>query len=353
MSEEIDYPKEYDNSGRVANADQLLNKFISDAATFREERSGSADLDLTYGPEPRNMMDIFWPDDEAGAENKSPIVLFIHGGYWQRMDRSSFSHLASGLNARGIAVAMPSYTLCPDISIEGIINEMRRACLILYQTYKQRLTVIGHSAGGHLAACMMATQWDGIHPQLPNDLVASGMGISGLYDLLPICKTPVNDAVQMDEDEARAASPILWLADGNQKFEAWVGGAESSEYHRQGRELAERWTMLGTPTQYVSVGDENHFTVVDELTRADSPMVEKIVELVNEPEAEWDYPAINEDEVNALMQDFGLDETVEEDSSNGDEPVKKKRRRKAASPRAKRIRTSKPASKPKQTAKAD
>ena len=206
----IDYPKEYDNSGRVANAAFLIDKFISDAAVFREQQGRIIDLDMTYGPAARNQVDVFWPSDEEGEAGKSPLVVFIHGGYWQRLDRSAFSHMAKGLNDNGIAVAIPSYTLCPDIEIEGIINEMRRACLVLFQTYKKKLTVIGHSAGGHLAACMFATDWSGIHPDLPADLVASGMGISGLYDLLPILQTPVNDAVQMNREQAIAASPVLF-----------------------------------------------------------------------------------------------------------------------------------------------
>lgn len=283
MSGEIDYVREYDNSARVANADDLLEKYIADAADFRENCGLTVDYDLSYGPEPRNQMDIFWPT----KARDEPIVLFIHGGYWQRLDRSTFSHLAKGLVENGIAVAVPSYTLCPDIAIHGIINEMRRACLVLYQTHKKRLTVVGHSAGGHLAGCMMATDWDAIHPELPNDLVAAGMGISGIYDLLPILQTPVNDAVRLDEPQAKTNSPIHWLPEALQRFEAWVGGTESGEYHRQSRELAAKWTLLGTPTNYVSVKGKNHFTVVEQLTKADGAMVKTIVDLVRNPRIEF------------------------------------------------------------------
>ena len=163
MNQQIDYPKEYDNSGRVSNAGELIDLFISDAADFREHPCGKVDLDLAYGPAERNKMDIYWPDSKKPNSRDCPIVMFIHGGYWQRLDRSAFSHLAQGLNENGIAVALPSYTLCPDIDMQGIINEMRRACLVLFQTHKEQLTVIGHSAGGHLAACMMATDWEAIH----------------------------------------------------------------------------------------------------------------------------------------------------------------------------------------------
>ncbi len=302
MNQPIDYSDEYDNSGRVANSEQLVDAFIEDAAIFREE-TNHAQYDLSYGPQPRNKLDIFWP----GEERDCPIVVFIHGGYWQRLDRSAFSHLAKGLNSVGVAVAIPSYTLAPDISVSGIINEMRRTCLTLYQTYKRKLTVIGHSAGGHLAACMIATDWEAIHPDLPHDLVASGMGISGVYDLLPLLQTPINDALQLDEAAAVAASPVSWLPDAMQRFEAWVGEEESSEFHRQSRELAERWTLLGTPTDYVSVKGTNHFTVVEDLTKPNSYMVLSILDLVEKPVTEVELPEPDEEEIAAVLASTQID----------------------------------------------
>ncbi len=304
MSDEIDYPKEYDNSGRVENSEQLISGHISDAAAYREAPGRIADYDVEYGSGPRNRMDIFWPNTEAGEKRKSPIVMFIHGGYWHLLDRTAFSHLAGGLNSEGIAVAIPSYTLCPDIEIDGIITEMRRACLILFHTYKKRLTVVGHSAGGHLAACMMATDWEDLHPGLPHDLVASGMGISGLYDLLPLLKTPVNDFVQMDEETAKAASPIHWMPEISQRFEAWVGSEESNEYHRQSREIANRWHMLGTPTNCVLDEGTNHFNIISALTHPESALTKRLVELVKRPKKKLKLPKLNEDAVNDQMQNF-------------------------------------------------
>ena len=310
MSEPIDYPREYDNSGRVANSEELVDAYIEDAAAFREQTK-HAQYDLSYGPQPRNKLDIFWP----GTERECPIVVFIHGGYWQRLDRLAFSHMAKGLNGVGVAVAIPSYTLAPDISISGIINEVRRTCLTLYQTYKRRLTVIGHSAGGHLAACMIATDWQAIHPDLPHDLVASGMGISGLYDLLPLLQTPVNDALGMDEAAALAVSPMSWLPDAMQRFEAWVGADESGEYHRQSRELAAHWTLLGTLTDYVSVKGANHFTVIGDLTKSDSYMVLTILDLVEKPVQEIELPEPDEEEMAAVLAGTYSIETPDAESS--------------------------------------
>ncbi len=327
----IDYAKEYDNSGRVASADALVDAYINDAMAFRELPEVDAQYDLVYGPALRNRMDVFWPASEQGKARQSPLVMFIHGGYWQRLDRSSFSHLAKGLLANDIAVIMPSYTLCPDIKIAGIINEIRRACIVANHMFKRPLTAIGHSAGGHLAACAMATDWETIHPGLPADLIASGMGISGLYDLLPLLQTPINDSLGMDESSAKAASPLDWMPDGLHQFEAWVGGDESDEFHRQSRDLAQRWSMLGTPANYVSVDGANHFTVVDQLIDPQSPMVQRIVELVEKPAIDFTVPQPDESALAAYLQE--LEDTSGNPLAEPEKPKKKPARKRAPAKR--------------------
>ena len=312
MTDEIDYAAEYDNSARVENSDELIDNFVSDAADFRGENADRSQLDIEYGPEVRNKLDIFWPE----KTRECPIVMFIHGGYWQRLDRLAFSHMAKGLNEHDIAVAIPSYTLCPDTSIEGIINEMRRACIMLYQTYGRELTIVGHSAGGHLAACMMATDWPAIHADLPPDLVASGMGISGVYDLMPMLKTPINDALGLDAEAAQSSSPIRWVPDGLQQYDAWVGADESDEFRRQSKELAERWTLLGTPTRYVSAKGYNHFTVIHPLTDSDSTMVARILHLIGAPAIEPKLPKLSKKKIDAELE--GLKKAASKKQSKED-----------------------------------
>ncbi|MEM9731980.1 MAG: hypothetical protein AAF903_00680 [Pseudomonadota bacterium] len=312
----IDCAKEYDNSGRVENSAALIDGYIADAIAFREKGDHHAFYDLAYGPQDRNRLDMFWPKTADGKEQRSPIVMFIHGGYWQRLDRTAFSHMAQGLNENGIAVAIPSYTLCPDITIGGIVMEMRRACLMVYQTYRRPITVIGHSAGGHLAACIMATDWHGVHPDLPPDMVQSGMGISGLYDLLPLIKTPINEALRLDETHAIENSPVRWVPEALQQFDAWVGGDESDEYHRQSRDLANRWTILGTPTEFVPVEGENHFTIIHALQDKDSAMVKRILDLVRKPSA---TTTLDEPDEEAMAASLVQWDTAEEVAENDEE----------------------------------
>ncbi len=263
---------EYDNSGRVEGAKQIIDGYINDSLDFREKIGERASLGLSYGPAPRNQLDIFWPTERENC----PITMFIHGGYWQMLDRTAFSHLASGLNAKGIAVAIPSYTLCPQNTVLGIIDEMRRACVVLWQTFNRNITVFGHSAGGHLAACMVATDWRKLHSQLPADLVLSGLGISGLYDLEPLTHTSVNKALKLISGATQNVSPIGWLVEPDQRFDAWVGGEESNEYHRQSRTLVDRWHMLGCDVNLVIDAGKNHFTIIHALTDRNSDLVKRI-----------------------------------------------------------------------------
>src|SRR4051794_41667326 len=122
-----------------------------DAAAYREAHRGRWRV-IPYDSGTRHGIDFF-PGDGTG-----PIVVFIHGGYWQALDSSYFSHLAAGLNARGISVAIPNYGLCPDVTVQDIIRQMRMACCELAR-FSRSLVISGHSAGGHLAACMLATDW--------------------------------------------------------------------------------------------------------------------------------------------------------------------------------------------------
>src|SRR6202022_2286870 len=163
--------------------------WAKDGAAYRERH---APRSVPYGPGTRNRIDFFQGDHEG------PIVVFIHGGYWQALDGSFFSHLAGGLNAHGISVAIPSYDLCPDVSVEDIIRQLRAASRDLARL-AQPLVVSGHSAGGHLAACMLATDWPAFDASLPKDLVAAAYAISGLFDLGPLVEPSINNALDLDD----------------------------------------------------------------------------------------------------------------------------------------------------------
>lgn len=274
----IDYETEYDNRARVPEHVGIFARWHRDAETYRQA-SPKAELGLKYGPGERQFVDIF-PAQNAGA----PLALFIHGGWWRTLHPREFSQVAAGPNAHGVTVAMAGYDLCPTVSIATITEQMRAVCLFLWRRHKQRIMVLGHSAGGHLAACMLATDWKTLDANLPNDcapddLVPAAYAISGVFDLLPLTKITPNADLKLDEAEAKRMSPLLWNAPSGRTLDCVVGGIESAEFLRQSRDMADTWGARGVATRYEEIPGANHFTAVDPLSDPDSKMTRRVVEL--------------------------------------------------------------------------
>ena len=220
----IDYEVEYNNRARVPEHAEIFARWMREAEDYRTEamKERRAELGLAYGSTSREFIDLFSPSKAA----KAPLALFIHGGYWRSLDPSMFSHAARGLNAHGVTVAVAGYNLCPQVSIADIIEEIRHALLFLWQRTGQRVMVYGHSAGGHLAAAMLATDWHGLYPKTPPDLVPAAYSISGVFDLSPLVGVTMNQDLRLDEQSAREASPLFWPAPKGRAFDAVVGGLE-------------------------------------------------------------------------------------------------------------------------------
>jgi arylformamidase len=272
----VDYELEYNNRARVPEHPAIFERWTRDAAVFRAGHL-DAELALSYGQSARQTLDLFWPRKGRAA----PIALFIHGGYWRSLDRSMFSHLARGVNERGIALALPGYDLCPMVTIATIIDQMRAAATFLWRRHGRRLLACGHSAGGHLAACLLATDWRAHSQNLVPDLVPAAFSISGLFDLEPLIKTSINQDLRLDPAQAREASPLFWKAPKDRVFDSWVGGEESSEFLRQSRTMAEAWGAKGIVTRHVEVAGANHFTVLDPMSKTESELTERLVALAS------------------------------------------------------------------------
>jgi arylformamidase len=271
VTADIDYETEYNNRARVPEHPSLIAGWARDAQAYRESGQNLFHT-ISYGPGARNTIDVF------PSRNQGDMVVFIHGGYWQALDGSFFSHLAGGLNAHGISVAIPSYDLCPQVSIADIIHQMRMAARAL-APLSRRLVVSGHSAGGHLAACLMATDWQSVDGALPKDLVKAAYTISGLFDLGPLVKTSINNALGLDEAAARRASPLFWPAPSHGVLDAVVGEDESAEYQRQSRMIVDVWGHAGIDTRFAEVPGANHFTAIAPLADPNSPMTLRLLEL--------------------------------------------------------------------------
>jgi len=273
----IDYEVEYNNRARVPEHPEIFAGWARDAELYRAEmlKAGRAELGLSYGDTPRQYFDLFLP--EAG-EN-APLALYIHGGWWRSLDPSMYSHGARGLTGRGVAVAVVGYDLCPNVSIADIVDQIRRACAFLWQRFGRRMVIYGHSAGGHLAAAMVATDWPSLYPKAPADLVPAGYAISGLFDLTPLVGISVNQDLKLDAAEARRHSPAFWPVERGRVFDAVVGGLESSEFLRQSKLIVDAWRSKAQ-ARYEAIAGANHFTVIAPLADPNSAMTARVAELV-------------------------------------------------------------------------
>jgi arylformamidase len=264
----------------VKEGPALMEGWPRQAAAFRREAGGT--LDIAYGPRPEEKLDLFRP---AGA-GRPPLHLFIHGGYWQRFYKEDFSHVAAGLLAHGVGVAVASYTLCPAVTIAEIVDQMRRAAAFLWReagrlaVAADRFQVSGHSAGGHLTACLMATDWPSLEPGLPADLVRSAIPISGVFEVEPLRHTEIGSPLHLDAEAARRVSPLFWEPRCRGPLLLAVGGEESPEFHRQSAALAERWRTAGVPAETLSLPGRNHYTVLDELAAPDGALTRRALSLL-------------------------------------------------------------------------
>jgi arylformamidase len=226
------------------------------------------------------FVDIF-PAKDADA----PLALFIHGGWWRTLHPREFSQVAAGPNAHGVTVAICGYDLCPTVSIATIAEQMRALCLFLWRKHRRHIMVFGHSAGGHLAASMVAADWKTLDATAPHDLVPAAYAISGVFDLAPLVHVTPNADLKLDDAEAKRMSPLLWKAPAGRTLDCVVGGIESSEFLRQSRDMADAWGARGVVTRYEEIPGANHFTVVDPLSDADSKMTRRVVELTRHAKA--------------------------------------------------------------------
>ncbi|MGE3929622.1 MAG: alpha/beta hydrolase [Hyphomonadaceae bacterium] len=255
----VDYETEYNNRARVLEHPAIIQGWTRDAAAYREQ---AAPIVLKYGEGERQTIDVFGSGD-------GPLVLFIHGGYWQSLDKSFFSHMARGLVHHGVRAGVMNYDLCPNVRLGEIVEQGRAAAALLARAHNRPVVVSGHSAGGHLAACLLATE---AH-------VPAAYAISGLFDLVPLIPTSLNVALTLDKSEAEALSPIMWPAPAGKTLDAVVGAAESGEFLRQSQAIVDLWSAEGVAARYEAIDAANHFTVIAPLADPSSAMTCRLAAL--------------------------------------------------------------------------
>jgi arylformamidase len=258
---------QYNPRGSVPNATDIYARWPVLSAKFRSETPHEANI--RYGAHEREVMDFFRARDAHGA------VVFIHGGYWRGFSKDDFSFLAEALLAAGISVAMPSYPLCPKVTLGEIAPSCRRAVAKLWNDTlssreRAKLLVSGHSAGGYLTGALFATDWTEFG--MPATPFCGGLSISGVFELEPLVNTTMNNDIRLDSEEARRLSLGEVCPQVAAPLVLTVGEKESQEFHRQSTDLAAAWPEIcRTP---VSVPGRHHFDVVEELGRPDTPLFE-------------------------------------------------------------------------------
>ena len=262
-----DWDDAYAIRQHLPHGDAYPDQWATAAQAFRRRLSadGLAELDIPYGDGDRHRLDLFHP--EAAARG---LVVFVHGGYWRNFDKSFWSHLAAGALAHGYSVAMPSYTLCPEVRIGDITEEVGQAVKAAAERVDGTIRLTGHSAGGHLATRMVCR-----NTPLPPDVIERinrVVSISGVHDLRPMIRTELNAELRIDRMEALTESPALLEPVADTRLICWVGGGERAEFLRQNAMLANIWKGVGAATVAVEEPDRHHFNVIDGLIDPGHPL---------------------------------------------------------------------------------
>jgi len=260
----------YNNRAAVPTHPQDIARWATESARARAELPYHADL--AYGPHPREILDLF-----TLAAPGRPLLVFIHGGYWQAMSKGEASQVAHGFVCDGLAnVALLNYPIGPEVRMDRIVAAIRRGILWLWQHAadygydRDRIYVSGHSAGGHLTLMAMLTDWPALDAAAPADLVKGGLSISGLYDLQPIRQCYLNDKLGMDEAEAARNSPLELLPDSTADLPPLicaVGGAETPAFLQQQHDFVTKWESRGGRVTAITVPERHHFDIVDQMAQ--------------------------------------------------------------------------------------
>lgn len=267
-----DWNSAYANGVNIPGGDRWPKLWADAACPFRETlaAAGRARLDIEYGTRTRNRVDMFFPEEKPVG-----LVVYVHGGFWRMLDKSFWSHLAAGPLARGYAVAMPGYTLTPEVRVTEIGREIAAAIEAVADIVAGPINLTGHSAGGHLVTRMVTTT-------SPLDKAVIGrvrnvVSIAGLHDLRPMTRLAYNDDICLDDAEAEAESPALLRPIDGTRLTCWVGQAERAEFVRQSELLANIWKGLGAETALYAEPDKHHFNIVDGLADPDHPLVSTLL----------------------------------------------------------------------------
>ena len=257
---------QYKASGtRIPNPGAYIERWREEGRQLRS--SSDCLLDVRYGPHPEEHLDVY-----RAPTRHSPVHVFIHGGYWYSMSSKEFSFIAKGLVPAGFLVVVLNYALCPAVTMTELVRQVRSGLAHVHAHVRDwggdpdQLTISGHSAGGHLVATAMGTDWPRFAPGRPADMVRAGLSLSGLYELEPVRLSYVNAHLRMNPSQAVELSPARNLQHARGALTLAVGGRESEQFHWQQEHFSAVWgERTGMPPRVVDLPGHHHFSLLDEL----------------------------------------------------------------------------------------
>ncbi len=291
------YDRQYNARAAIPDAAAILAEWGARSARARERLD--CRLDVPYSErgasDPAERLDLFLPAAGAAAAagaGGAPVLVHLHGGYWRSLDKRDQSFLAEPFTAAGALVVVPNYALCPAVGIAQIVMQMVQALAwtwrhaAAYGGDPARIVVTGHSAGGHLAAMMLACDWPACAPDLPAGLVRTAVPVSGLFELEPLRHAPFLAAdIGLDAAEARRLSPAAFPPPHGKRLLAFVGEQESAEFHRQGRAIQRAWGRAVVPLN-ASVPGCHHLSVLHALADTSTALHRTLREALGIPVAD-------------------------------------------------------------------
>ena len=270
--------KEYSPSSCVPSAEPFMAEY---AIRSRQAREALAcQKDLRWGDHPDETLDFF-----PSALRNSPLLVFMHGGYWQELSKNESLFPAPDCVGNGIAFGSINYTLAPRAGVEKIVDQCRRAVAWLHRQADAlgfdgaRIFVSGSSAGAHLAAMMLLRGWQ-TTVGLSDHAIAGAVLLSGIYDLEPLVGTYISKPLNLTAADAHGLSPMnLELGPPVPCIVAW-GENETSESKRQSKSYASRLHDAGFPVAAFEVAGANHFDIVFDLADRRTPLGRATLELI-------------------------------------------------------------------------